>query len=468
MFFVYNPQEPSPVYFNPEDAYAAYRRREYIAALEEEQRRIQFERELALEEARHRRALAALAQQEAARRYRQVPQRFAPRRPEQHTSGSCVCGHNADACTQPDPQEIYRRRQARQEEEERLSREFHKNILTQIFGVPSEQIAPSTAQQPPIAPMSSILAQGKEQPKQEPKGTIPATKQSAAEAPTAQYSPDEEPEPHWSAVPERGRTLAEVTSISRAFESLKNTFVFPSGPLEAVSGSNPPRLSYNKINAPIHAYQHALSELVTKLDGIESYGFKGLREARKQLVVKIDEEMEQLDKKIMATLTSSSEQKQPTDTEPTEKPTSSVPATVAIPDSLTATNTALTENNESSQQTDDNTPPKEREDTEMGDTEPLAAEANKVLPGDNIYPEKPVAPSLSQVVVSTEVEPLEPQAANKETMDLDTQAPSDPGQISVESAQTHSQTTSPHLKAPTISVEEDSEIEDAVKTCSLA
>ncbi|KIM24994.1 hypothetical protein M408DRAFT_225919 [Serendipita vermifera MAFF 305830] len=226
MFFVYNPQEPSPVYFNPEDAYAAYRRREYIAALEEEQRRIQFEREL------------------------------------------------------------------------------------------------STAQQPPIAPMSSILAQGKEQPKQEPKGTTPATKQSAAEAPTAQYSPDEEPEPHWSAVPERGRTLAEVTSISRAFESLKNTFVFPSGPLEAVSGSNPPRLSYNKINAPIHAYQHALSELVTKLDGIESYGFKGLREARKQLVVKIDEEMEQLDKKIMATLTSSSEQKQPTDTEPTEKPTS--------------------------------------------------------------------------------------------------------------------------------------------------
>lgn len=108
----------------------------------------------------------------------------------------------------------------------------------------------------------------------------------------------EEPEPHWSAAPERARSLAEIASINRTFSSLKNTFAFPSGPLEALPNSDLPRLAYNATNASIHAFEHALAELLTQLDGIESHGFKGVREARKQLVVEINKELEELEKKI--------------------------------------------------------------------------------------------------------------------------------------------------------------------------
>jgi hypothetical protein len=140
MFFVYNPQVPQYTY-DPEEIYQEYRRREYIATLQEQQRRAQFERELALEEERLRRGLALVAQQEAARRKLQASRRFAPRRPHQHVPGACVCGNDPDACIMPDSQEIFRRRLARQQEEEDRSRDFHREILTRIFGLPADDDA---------------------------------------------------------------------------------------------------------------------------------------------------------------------------------------------------------------------------------------------------------------------------------------------------------------------------------------
>ncbi|CAG8762121.1 17026_t:CDS:1, partial [Acaulospora colombiana] len=119
------------------------------------------------------------------------------------------------------------------------------------------------------------------------------------------FADESEQEPHWSAAPQRAAALAEISSINRAFSSLKNTFTFPSGPLERLAGSDLPRLAYNSTNASIHAYEHALSELLSKLDGIESHGFKGVREARKQLVVKIERELEDLEKQIAERLAGS-------------------------------------------------------------------------------------------------------------------------------------------------------------------
>ncbi|KIM20275.1 hypothetical protein M408DRAFT_143290, partial [Serendipita vermifera MAFF 305830] len=193
MLFVLTPQAaPSQTYFDPDQLYADYRRRQYVVALQEQHQRALFEQELALEEQRHRQALAAISQQEAARRNRQASLRFAQRPQQQNACGAGM------RCGQPAPEEIFRRRQARQQEEERLSREFHKHILTQIFGVPSDE-TPATEQ--PSAPVASPSAKGKE----------PAVKRPR----------EEEQEPHWSAAPERARALAEITSINRTFNSLQ-------------------------------------------------------------------------------------------------------------------------------------------------------------------------------------------------------------------------------------------------------
>lgn len=291
MLFFVNPQS----YVDPEDAYVEFKRREYVAALQEQQRRSQFQRELELEEQRHRLALASIAQQEAARRRQQQQQRrqsvpiFAFQQPSQPHQYSCGPTQQEGGCAgrrfcrQPAPEEILKRRQARQEEEERRARAFHEQVLSQIFGVAvdaSEETRASTASQD--------------------KGKGRATDGPTQHAPATDKSKDAEAQPHWSAAPERARSLAEITSIHRTFASLRNTFVFPTGPLERLAGSQDdvPRLAYNAVNATIHAYDHALSELLTKLDGVESHGFKGVREARKQLVVKIEAELERIEKLV--------------------------------------------------------------------------------------------------------------------------------------------------------------------------
>ena len=300
MLFVLTPRVPAPAYFDPEQIYDDYCRREYVAALQEQQQRAQFERELALEEQRHRQALAAITQQEAARRRRQAPLRFAARA-QQPCQGACGA---ADVPGAPTHEEILRRRQARQQEEERLSREFHERILSQIFGMPVGEAAKSAPQEQdttttPAASVSTLIccpmhAQG-----------LTCCSQTSAKGKesTVKHPRKEEPQPHWSAAPERAQSLAEITSVNRAFVSLKNTFVFPSGTLEGIPDSDVPRLAYNSTNASIHAYEHALAELLTKLDSIESYGFKGVREARKQLVVKIEKALEELEEQVVERLT---------------------------------------------------------------------------------------------------------------------------------------------------------------------
>ena len=40
----------------------------------------------------------------------------------------------------------------------------------------------------------------------------------------------------------------------------------------------------------MQAYENALSELLTKLDAVESFGFKSVRDARKELVDRIERE----------------------------------------------------------------------------------------------------------------------------------------------------------------------------------
>jgi hypothetical protein len=150
MFFINIPQNPTPIYYDPEEAFLEYQRREYVNQLEDQHRRPLFERELQLEKERHEAALVEIARKEAARRQRmaqleaearaqdssdqqqqQQQQQKNPDQPQDVPDQQEQVG--------PTPREILARRLARQKEEEQRSRQFHQNILSHIFGVPPEE-----------------------------------------------------------------------------------------------------------------------------------------------------------------------------------------------------------------------------------------------------------------------------------------------------------------------------------------
>ena len=93
-----------------------------------------------------------------------------------------------------------------------------------------------------------------------------------------------------------------IAEIPHTFDTLRNTFTFLAGPLERNTHSPTPRLAHNTQNSVVDAYENALSELLTKWDAVESFGFRVVRDARKELVVKIEKELEELEKKVMAAL----------------------------------------------------------------------------------------------------------------------------------------------------------------------
>ncbi len=328
MFYVLRPQPPSTLDFNrplyvdldPEDAYVERKRREYLAAVQQQQDRHAYERAVAAEEERHRDRLAALAQQERMRRHathrRDVPPYAVgcagpSCAPTNIVRGRYNCPREAPQFHTSEPAPVPQRSSRPQSEEITLER-----ILAGLFGLSANDVcilhssdlsAPilTNIQEPEVA------ARRKTQPTPVPQqmshdiNSTPAPVASTSTAPgPAPTAPTEPTEGHWSNAIKRTRSVAAISQISRTFESLKRTFTFPTGPLAPFEGSEAPRLAYNPTNAPIHAYEHALSELLTKLDTVESFGFRGIRELRKEVVVRIEKELEALERKVAEAIAS--------------------------------------------------------------------------------------------------------------------------------------------------------------------
>ncbi len=72
------------------------------------------------------------------------------------------------------------------------------------------------------------------------------------------------------------------------------------------AGARPPLVDtapcVQRTDSAVHAYENALSELLTKLDAVESYGFKDIRGARKELVVQIERQLAEVEKKVIQAL----------------------------------------------------------------------------------------------------------------------------------------------------------------------
>ena len=323
MFYVLRPQSPStlgyshPLYFevDPEDAYVERKRREYLAALQQQQERHAYERAVAAEEERHRARLAALAQQERMHRLAAHPRSLPPRAvgctgpscaPTNIVRGRYNCRREAPQFHTPAPAPVPQRPRP-QSEEITLDR-----LFAEIFGHSAHDVRIPLASDLSVPILTDIqepevVHRKKTQPTPVPTQAsrpvnptpVPVASTSAAPAPAA---PAEPTEGHWSDAVKRTRSVAAISQISRTFEYLKRTFTFPIGPLAPVEGSEAPRLAFNPTNAPIHAYEHALSELLTKLDTVESFGFRGIRELRKEVVVRIETELEALEKRVAEAL----------------------------------------------------------------------------------------------------------------------------------------------------------------------
>ncbi|CCO31062.1 hypothetical protein BN14_05096 [Rhizoctonia solani AG-1 IB] len=112
--------------------------------------------------------------------------------------------------------------------------------------------------------------------------------------PTPNTEPKSEPEPEQEEPQaDTASSHAAIQSILASFATLQSEFTFPSQ-LDFLPDSSP-TLAYTPNNAPLHGYEHALTGLLTKLDGVESYGDGDVRRARKEAVKAIEKELERLD-----------------------------------------------------------------------------------------------------------------------------------------------------------------------------
>ena len=126
-----------------------------------------------------------------------------------------------------------------------------------------------------------------------------------------------------------------LDDVASQFESLKNAFVYPTviefqetGTEDAhvtvhairppsddeetmdVDGQEP-KLAYTATNYPIHNYTDALDKLLMKLDGVESWGKKEIRDKRRAIVHEISRESSRLDRYLKQAWMDSLKKEQP-------------------------------------------------------------------------------------------------------------------------------------------------------------
>ncbi|TBU59990.1 hypothetical protein BD310DRAFT_976159 [Dichomitus squalens] len=97
----------------------------------------------------------------------------------------------------------------------------------------------------------------------------------------------------------RKLSLAEIKEVEDALRKLETTFEFPAQ-LDFVSDPlpSPSALGYTTNNAPVHAYEHALNQLLTRLDGVESNGDDEVRGRRREVVKEVERALEAMERRV--------------------------------------------------------------------------------------------------------------------------------------------------------------------------
>ncbi|KAJ7903653.1 hypothetical protein B0H14DRAFT_2665797 [Mycena olivaceomarginata] len=95
------------------------------------------------------------------------------------------------------------------------------------------------------------------------------------------------------------KSTATIHRVARAFRTLSSEFAFPSQLDFLAAGSDTypaAKLPYTPRNAPIRHYAHALNDLLSQLDAIDSEGDAAVRRQRKVVVGMVEKALEDLDR----------------------------------------------------------------------------------------------------------------------------------------------------------------------------
>ncbi|CAE6427944.1 hypothetical protein ACGC1H_000740 [Rhizoctonia solani] len=163
---------------------------------------------------------------------------------------------------------------------------------------------------------------------------VPAPAPTSASAPTSPKIPERSPSPAPSVASDASDvSLNSIALLQGKYESLRSGFTFPSdlafAPTNRITPASAPTLLYNPINAPVHAYENALTTLLTELDAVESFGDEHVRDVRRSLVKSVEAELEVLEEKKREVWRNQQEVKvaAPVPVESTPAPVESAPVT---------------------------------------------------------------------------------------------------------------------------------------------
>lgn len=193
--------------------------------------------------------------------------------------------------------------------EERLMAEYESDVRDALQSLLSS-VSEGTPTDPPVerVPVASAAASlsGSTQLKVNDETSTVQDKGKAK----AKEIPDSDSEEEPSASPAQvASSLSQITSIASRLETLIANFQFPaeldfspsrspSPAYSALDTSDVFALTYTATNAPLRAQEHALSSLLADLDNVPSYGSHVVRDARRAVVARVEQALEELEKGV--------------------------------------------------------------------------------------------------------------------------------------------------------------------------
>ncbi|KAG2155389.1 hypothetical protein DEU56DRAFT_906601 [Suillus clintonianus] len=203
--------------------------------------------------------------------------------------------------------------------EDRLMAEYQSDVrdtLQSIFACLSE----GTSTEPPIehVPVTSAVPETSAKPVTSAKVSSSTPVNLNDEGATssqkgkgkAKEIPDSDTEEDPSASPAQvASSLSQITSIASRLETLIADFQFPaeldfspsrspSPAYSALDTADAFALTYAATNAPLRAQEHALSLLLGDLDNVPSFGSHVVRDARRAVVARVEQALEELERGV--------------------------------------------------------------------------------------------------------------------------------------------------------------------------
>jgi hypothetical protein len=191
--------------------------------------------------------------------------------------------------------------------EERLMNEYESALRSLFSAVSGGNSSEASVERTPVvsaAAATTVYEQGKEE-----GNTAPAPSQDKGKGKAKEFpQSDSEEEPSTSPT-QIASSLSQITSIASRLETLLANFQFPaeldfsparspSPSYSALDTNDEYALTYTPTNTPLRAQEHALSLLLSELDDVPSFGSRVVKDARRAVVARVEEALEELEKGV--------------------------------------------------------------------------------------------------------------------------------------------------------------------------